>query len=285
MTVRQIAADFPAAQDVFRRYGEPICSGVKFGHLEPLTHFASRHDVSLDRLLADLSTATGVPIDTRSSFAERVHHGFILSALVVTITLGAGWGAWLLWQIGMHHEFGAVPAAHVIIHGEAQLWGFIALFIMGISLRTVLHAAVRYRLGAWASRGLLTLELFGIVGSYVWSLWPEALVSLGVISAASLLSMSVGYSALLVTARHAKRPATWVRAVLAAGFWLIVWAIVTVDFRLLAGTAGPGVYSSSQRLLLIELAVFGFAMNSICSFGQMLLPGLLRIGSTKDWAI
>jgi hypothetical protein len=52
-----------------------------------------------------------------------------------------------------------------------------------------------------------------------------------------------------------------------------------------AGDAGPGIYSNAQRLLLIELAVFGFAMNSIYGFGQMLLPGLLRIGSTRDRAI
>ena len=84
---------------------------------------------------------------------------------------------------------------------------------------------------------------------------------------------------------HRKWPATWARAVLASGFWLVVWAGVTIYFRWLAGTAGPGAYTSSQRLLLIELAVFGFAMNSIYGFGQMLLPGLLRIGSTRDWAI
>jgi hypothetical protein len=78
---------------------------------------------------------------------------------------------------------------------------------------------------------------------------------------------------------------TWVRAVLMAGCWLTVWAAVTVWLRWNSGDAGPGAYSHSQRLLLIELAVFGFAMNSIYGFGQMLLPGLLRIGSTRDWAI
>jgi hypothetical protein len=42
MTVRQIAADFPDSQAVFRRYGEPEKRSARFGHLEPLTHFARR---------------------------------------------------------------------------------------------------------------------------------------------------------------------------------------------------------------------------------------------------
>lgn len=285
MTVRQVAADFPATQDVFRRYGEPDRQRAKFGHLEPLSHFARRKSTSLNRLLSELVAAAGAPLDIRRTYAERIHHGYVLCALVITLTLGAGWGAWLLWEIGMQRSFGAASAAQVVGHGEAQLWGFIVLFVMGISLRTVLQSAVRHWFGASVCRGLLVLALLGIVGSFVWSHWPEMFEATGIISAISLLLMSVGYSVLQIFVLHAKWPATWARAVMAAGLWLIVWAIVTVYFRSLAGTAGPGVYSSSQRLLLIELAVFGFAMNSIYGFGQMLLPGLLRIGSTKDWAI
>ena len=193
MTVRQVAAEFPASQTVFRRYGEPERCRARFGHLEPLTHFARRHNVALDGLLAELATVTGTPVDSSSRFAERVHHGFILSALAITLTLGAGWGAWLLWRIGVQHDFGAVPVAHVVGHGEAQFWGFIALFIWGVSLRTILQPAVRYGLGAWACRGPLALALIGIAGSFAWSLWPEALSSLGAISAASLITMSMGY--------------------------------------------------------------------------------------------
>ena len=76
---------------------------------------------------------------------------------------------------------------------------------------------------------------------------------------------------------------TWARALIIFGSWLVVWAAVTDCFRWSAGSTAPGGYSCSQRLLLIELAVFGFAMNSIYGFGQMLEPGLLRIGSPRDW--
>jgi hypothetical protein len=285
MTVRQVAADFPASQDVFRRYGEHDTPPARFGHLEPLLHFARRQGVSLEALLSELAAVTGAPVELRGRFAESVHHGFILSALLLTLTLGAGWGAWLLWQISVHGRFTSVPAAYLIAHGEAQLWGFIVLFVMGISLRTVLQGAVRHPLGSWVCHALLILALVGVGGSMAWSLFPESLAWLGVVSSATLLLTSVGFSGLQVALLRAKWRATWARAVMVSGLWLTTWAVVTVWFRWESGAPGPGIYSDTERLVLIELAVFGFAMNSIYGFGQMLLPGLLRIGSTRDWAI
>lgn len=285
MTVRQLAADLPAAQDVFRAHGERDAPPARFGHLEPLTSFARRQGVAIERLLADLAAATGAPVDLGGPFAKRVHRGFILSALALTLTCGAGWGAWLLWRIGMAADFGAAPVASVVSHGEAQTWGFIVLFVMGVSVRTVLQGAAKHPRAAWICRGLLSLMLAGIAGSVAWSVAPGSTGPLGVASAAALVLASAGFSALQIVFLRRKWPATWARAVLASGFWLVAWAGLTTWFRWRAGAAGPGTYDDGQRLLLVELSVFGFAMNAIYGFGQMLLPGLLRIGSTRDLAI
>ncbi|HVT29060.1 MAG TPA: hypothetical protein VHE81_13680, partial [Lacipirellulaceae bacterium] len=285
MTVRQIATDFPASQDVFRRYGEHDAPPARFGHLEPLTHFACRRGIRLEGLLSELAATTGAPVEPRGRFAERVHHGFLLAAMVLTLTLGAGLGTWLLWRIGMQGEFSAAPAAYIIAHGEAQLWGFIVFFVMGISLRTVLQGAARQPLGRWVCHVLLFLGLVGIAGGMLWSVFPAKFAWMGVASAGALCLMSLGLWRLQLTLLRAKWRATWARAVLVSGLWLMAWAVATVWFRSDSGTAGPGIYSNAQRLMIIELAVFGFAMNSIYGFGQMLLPGLLRIGSTRDWAI
>lgn len=285
MTVRQVAADFSDSQKVFREYGEQDAPPARFGHLEPLSHFASRRGIPLERLLFELAAATGTQVERRGRFAERVHHGFILSALALTLTFGAGWGAWLLWQIATHGEFSGAPAAYVIAHGEAQLWGFVVLFVMGVSLRTALQGAARLPLGVWICRSLLALALVGIGGSMLWSVLPRAFASLGLLSSASLLLMSLLFWSLQVALLRTKWSATWARAVLVSGFWLTAWAALTMWLRYGAGHAGPGSFSDPERLLLIELAVFGFTMNSIYGFGQMLLPGLLRIGSTRGWAI
>lgn len=285
MTVRQIAADFPASQDIFRSYGEVDAPPARFGHLEPLTHFARRRGISLDTLLAALAAATSARVDRYGQLADKIHHGFIVSALVLTLTLGAGWGAWLLWQIGTRGQFSAAPSAQVIAHGEAQLWGFIVLFVIGIALRTALQRVARHRLGVWICRCLFALALAGIGGSMLWSVAPARFTWAGITSSLLLCLMSLVVWILQIALLLAKWRATWARALVASGLWLVVWAIVTALFRWQAGAAGPGVYSSGQRFLLIELAIFGFAMNSIFGFGQMLLPGLLRIGKVRDGAL
>jgi hypothetical protein len=285
MTVRQVVSDFPSSQTVFENYGEARVRPGLFGHLEPLTHFARRLNLPLDQLLQQLADATGAPLDVRTRFAERVHHPFLCSALFVTLSIGAGWGAWLLWRIGADVRFDSVPAAHIVAHGEAQLWGFIVLFIMGISLRTVLQGIARHRLGPWYCHSLLMLGLLGVIGSFLWFVMPSEWPTLGIASAGALCLMAAGYSMLQFVMLRRKWPATWARAVLVSGLWLVAWGVIIICLRLSAGAAGPGAYSSSQRLLLIQLAVFGFAMNSIYGFGQMLLPGILRIGSTSVWAI
>ncbi len=135
MTVRQVAADHPPSREVLRRYGEPEDRPTKFGHLEPLDHFARRRAIDLRRLLGELSQAAGVGVDRESVRAQLVHRPFIASALAITLSLGSGWGALLLFEIGWYGRFEAVQAGDVVAHGAAQLWGFIGLFVVGIALR------------------------------------------------------------------------------------------------------------------------------------------------------
>lgn len=285
MTVRQIVADLPTSRIVFERYGERNAPPARFGHLEPLTHFARRQRVPLEKLLSELAAATGSPVELRARSDEQIHHGFILSALLLTLTLGAGFGVWLLWTIGMQSDFHAVPAAYVVAHGEAQLWGFIVLFVMGISLRTVLQGVARHPLGILIVRCLLAIALLGIGGGMLWSVFPELSPFLGVVSSVLLLLVCLVFWSLQIALLQKKWRMTWVRAVLASGLWLSTWAIVTIWFRWSASTEGPDTYNDAQRLLVIELAVFGFGMNSIYGFGQKLLPGLLRTGRPHHWAI
>lgn len=287
MTVRHVVALYPETRELFRNYGEPddrpgvAGKSGPFGHFQPLRNFALAHDVDVDELLDQLSGLTGVPIDRDRESAERIHRGFIVPALLITLTLGAGWGAYLLYSIGSQHDFSAARPAHVIAHGEAQLWGFIGFFIIGVALRTLFKDAVstgrRQRL-CYAAIGL---ALLGLAGGFAWSLAPQGLAWLGIGSAVVLLGLSVILWIVQWQAVKQKWRATWSRAVFMSGFWLTVWAGYTVLLRFQAAESGPSVYSQAERLLIIKLAVFGFAMNSIYGFGQMLLPGLLRLGKLR----
>lgn len=291
MTVRHVVALYPACRDIFHQYGEPIDrpglgrTPGPFGHFQPLDRFAEQHGVDLDELLQRLAQATGAPVDRDRAAAEGIHRRFLLTALAITLSLGAGWGGYLLLTIGRSQDFVTVDAAQVIAHGEAQLWGFIGLFIVGISLRTVLKDAARTRFRQQICRTALFLAVISLSGGFAWSLAPQRLTVLGVGSALMLLLLSGSLWAMQWKIVKQKWQATWARAVFMSGFWLVVWAMVTICLRLQVGGAGPSAYSQDNRMLIIKLAVFGFAMNSIYGFGQMLLLGLLRIGKPRLGAI
>jgi len=274
MTVRQVAADYPGCQEVLRRYGESERESAKFGHLEPLGHFARRHGLDSDQLLAELAAAAGVEVDRQAQQTQAVHRPFLVSALAITLTLGAGWGAWLLWEIGRAGQFAAVPASHVVAHGAAQLWGFIAFFVIGIALRYLPMSVGGPPLRPFFCHLLLAALLTGVVGGFFWSLGPERAGWLGPLSGSALGIAALVFLIFLYHQLAGKLHFTWARLILAAGIWMTIWAGVTLVLRYRENATGPGSYSESLRQLLMELAIFGFTLNAIYGFGQRLLPGI-----------
>ncbi len=283
-TVRQVAADFPASREVFGRYGEPERPSAKFGHLEPLARFAQRHSIPLDTLLAELSGAAGVEIG-RDDPPGRAHRPFVAVALAVTLSLGAGWGTLLLVEVGRRGSLAAIPAASVVAHGEAQFWGFVAPFIVGVAASFLPRTTARPR----PHRVLLALLpgalLAGVLGEFAWSLAPRRWLWLGLAGGFGLIMAALGFLALVAQQLAGKLRSPWARFVLAAAAWMIVWAVVDLVLRGRAGPAGPGNYTESARGLLLELALFGFAMNAVYGFGLRLLPGMLGAGAPRRGAV
>lgn len=288
MTVRQAAADYPGCREVLRRYGEPEDRPAKFGHLEPLDRFAGRHGLDIHQLLAELAQASGAEVDRQGRHAQSVHRPFLVSALAITLSLGAGWGAWLLWEIGQAGQFTSVSASHIVAHGAAQLWGFIALFVAGIALRYLPLSTGGPRPRPLLCRLLLVAFLIGVVGGFFWALWPELTRWLGPLSGLALVGASLGFLLFFCRQLAGKLRFPWARLMLTAGVWMVVWAVITLLLRTWYSATGPGSYSESQRQLLMELAIFGFTMNAIYGFGQRLLSGITGSGTphggTINWA-
>jgi hypothetical protein len=285
MTVRQVAADYPGCREVLLRHGEPEGRPTKFGHLEPLDHFARRRGLDLEQLLAELSRAAGVGVDREGARAQLIHRPFIAWALAVTLSLGAGWGALLLFEIGWGGGFEAVPAGQVVAHGAAQLWGFVAPFVAGIALRYLPMVSGGRRPGLAFGRLLLAAFLTGVIGGFVWSLGPRELSWLGPLSGAALVLAAILFLTFLLRQLINKLRLTSARLMTAAGVWMLVWAVVTLVLRTRTADEGPGAYGEPMRQLLMELAIFGFSLNAIYGFGQRLLSGMVGSATPRGGAI
>jgi hypothetical protein len=285
MTLRQIASDYPDCREVLRRHGEPEDRPTKFGHLEPLDRFARRRGIDLECLLVELARAAGVAVDRDSAWAQLVHRPFIATALAFTLSLGAGWGALLLFEIGWHGGFDAVPSGQVVAHGAAQLWGFIAIFVVGVALRYLPMATSGPRPGRALCRFLLAAFITGVAGGFVWSLAAREVSWLGPLSGAALVLAAALFLGFLIRQVAGKLRTTWARLISAAGVWMVFWAGTTLILRSRAAAEGPGAFTEPMRQLLIDLAIFGFSLNAIYGFGQKLLSGIVGSATPRRGAV
>src|SRR4029079_6568064 len=64
------------------------------------------------------TSSAAVPEEVAVS--RTLYRPFFLAGIAVVLTVGAAWGAWLLWQIGFAHRFTGVSLHHVNAHGHAQ---------------------------------------------------------------------------------------------------------------------------------------------------------------------
>lgn len=68
--------------------------------------------------------------------SERpLHHQYFAAAIATVLTVGASWGVWLLVQVGVAGRFTGVSLQDVNAHGQAQIDGWVGLFIMGFALQ------------------------------------------------------------------------------------------------------------------------------------------------------
>lgn len=89
---------------------------------------------------------------------------FVVTALALALTAGFGLGLWLLLaRTAGLPTFGVAWLALVQVHGTIQLFGFAAMFMMGVGL----HLLPRFRGAARPPRALVALALSGTVGAVV----------------------------------------------------------------------------------------------------------------------
>jgi len=131
---------FPAARQVFDRYGLRGCGGP-YGPAESIGYFASAHGVDAERLLVELNQAIANPANAEQMapahatevLADSIYRRFFKAGVVVILTAGAAWGALLLLRIASNQAFTSVSIHDINAHGHAQIFGWVGLFVMGFA--------------------------------------------------------------------------------------------------------------------------------------------------------
>ncbi len=279
MTVRQLAAACPPCAALLE-----TCPGAKVGGrwtLQELSPFAAACGRSEADLLNQLADAAGVPVGPRQQGGRTGSPiPLIFTAIAICLTLGAGWGVLLLLRIagGLSYHVASAPQVHV--HGVAQLWGWMALFIFAVATH-LLRQTARRPAPAWLE-WIAVLSIVAAIPIFFANLLPpvrQAFAGADILASALLMAAALCFGASALLSLSGQTRQVWHRFVFALIAWLWIWSMADLFIRI--DFLHAPVPSESARNLLILLPVLGFATNAIYGFGIRLIPGLLTISNLR----
>jgi hypothetical protein len=236
------------------------------------------------------ATATEVP-----GVADTIYRRYFLGAIVLTLTAGATWGALLLWKVALSGTFAAASIYQVNAHGEAQIFGWVGLFIMGFAYQAFPRLWQTSLVAPRLAAGNFTLMVVGLVLRTVGMATPEAgSLALSLALTGGLLQV-VAVAAFagqiaITFARSDARFDTSVGFILSALAWFLVSSLFglwhtwsTMAARTVAELIG---IVATYQLPLRDLQIHGLALFMILGVALRLFPPLFnlpRVDSGRAW--
>lgn len=278
MLVSDISRQYPQCRPVFEKYGIAGCGG-EYGPPEPLFIFAAAHRVPLAELVDELNKAVRGEWKDESgkreaesvaeAESEILYKRFVFAALAVALTLGFGLGVVNLTRIALAGNYYAISGALKQLHGHAQVFGWVGLFIMGVAFHAIPRMKMQSLRPLWAAKASLGLMVVGIV-IRMFELRVSAVLELAAVSLFVWLMAGV-------VLRSAQKRESYEKFIWASVAWflaLAIWNVWIVWHRV------PALHHA----LWIHAAFFGFIANMIFGFSLRVLPHFLGLRETKTWA-
>jgi hypothetical protein len=270
----------PQTRPVLDRYGLRGCGGP-LGPVESLEFFAKAHDVPLPRLLEELRRSYGTTriasAEETSSLADAIYRPFFKAGILVVLTLGAVWGAYLLLRIAFAGSFQAVGLHEVNAHGHAQIFGWVGLFVMGFAYQAFPRFKHTILVSPRLAYSTLILMLLGISARSMFEPLVTTLSWAGVPalggSLLEVFAITVFVGIILQTWRTSGKPlAVYDYYILAAMGWFIVQAVYEAVYfaATLNAADADGLISlvATWQGSLRDIQIHGFAMLMILGVSQ-----------------
>lgn len=217
---------------------------------------------------------------------------FIRTALLVFLCYGALTG--IAAFLSLTAPWAALPPviawpALVQSHAHAQVFGFVVMFILGISYHVMprfMGVPLRNVGAAWASYGLL---LAGVILRSLYQPFaqsPAAAVTAFLGSmlevAAVIAFLSVVRSTLrehkrLLPAGRSGQPFVHIRYLIAGGVWLLISAVLAAVGAATMLVQGVNIQPTDLNSVWMNLSLMGFAGMFIFGVGQRTMPHFLAL--------
>ncbi len=190
-TVKEIAEKFPVTRKIFDTYGI-MCGGDSLPD-KPISFFAKMHNVNPSTLIDDLQNLIDgkeVENDAVSLIkpqTEHIYEFFIKTSIIIVLSTGCLYGAAMLAYMAYKGSFLSVPWVLLETHGDTQVYGWVGLFIMGISFfalpkfwNTILYSTqLAYKSFFFMTIGILLSFVFKTISYYSGGLFLKIPVFAG----------------------------------------------------------------------------------------------------------
>jgi hypothetical protein len=225
------------------------------------------------------------------SLAGRsLYRPFFIAGVAIVLTVGGGWGAWLLWQIGLNGHFTAASLHEVNAHGHAQIFGWVGLFVMGFAYQ-MFPAIWQSRLVALpAVPFVFAAMLAGVAMRTIMMASPTApgsVVAVIVGGGLETIAIATFVAQLGLTWRKSLAPRQpYLRFVAAALVFFVAQSVFGVWHTVNTMTAGDRRtlvwYVATYQAVLRDLQVHGFALCMVLGVSMFILPRFYRLPPVSD---
>jgi iron-sulfur cluster repair protein YtfE (RIC family) len=293
-TVKEIIKNYPQTKGLFSKYGLLECGG-EYGPEEAIYFFARVHNVDGDSLIKEINdviqgkvAAPEISAEDLDNTYENIYEKFIKTAIVIALTTGCVYGAFMLFYMGIQHSLYAVSKVLIETHGHTQIFGWCGLFIMGVSYFVIPRFyAVKLYSGRLANlsfyfmvAGILLIFLFRTLLPLLNSPFFKLLIIAGCLLEvlAILIFLIVVFKTILAAEKQELE--TYEGFLISGYLWFLVQALVltgaTVYMLKVGETVLPHILIYPLRhiqvLGFITLVIFGVLSRTIPAFLGLKTP-------------
>lgn len=292
----------PQLRPVLDKHGMRGCGG-RAGPYETISFFARAHDVEESKLILELELA----LESRSgqdsfqslpaciTVADTIYKRFFLCGIGVILSLGATWGAWLLWRVGVAGSFTGVTVHEVNAHGQAQVFGWMGLFMMGFAYQAFPRFWNTSLFAPQAAVFACNLMVAGILAASLGMVTAQthryALLITEIGSLLEVVAVSIFAWQIFATWKQSKRVADpHVVYVFTAICWFLLMSVFNAWHNWNVTAAGTKeallFFVSTFQAPLRDAQFHGLAMTMIFGVSLRTLPsifGFEKVSDKKAW--
>ncbi len=288
-TVREIIEKFPITRRIFETYG--IMCGGNILPDKPLSFFARMHNINPATLIDDLQKLINGEVDSTGEVTitkpqtEHVYEIFVKTAIIIVLSTGCLYGASLLAYMAFNNSPASVSWILIETHGDTQVYGWVGLFIMGLSYfalpkfwNAMLYSSpLAYKSFFLMVAGIFLSFVFKTLSYYSGLFFLKIPALIGCVFQVASIAIFIYVICRTYLASEKEKFEVYEGFLFSSYLWFIFQAIVFValyfHFTVVGNTIIPEVFKNPIR----HIQIVGFACMVIIGIFTKTLPIFLGI--------